>query len=135
MADEGGGAASKTAASTGHANAGRNAGSNNNNNKNKPRGNREPKFEGRNDSLMGHVYNLTGNRRPDQFIKTTKEVAIYVAQKYTEYTRDFVEAVQNQDITMPTSPPHVDPADPFAMEQWKMDLREFTKKEKAYKDI
>jgi hypothetical protein len=42
------------------------------------RGYHTTRFEGREPSLKGHVYDWTGERNPDQFIKTTKEITNYV---------------------------------------------------------
>jgi len=37
------------------------------------------KFEGRIDSLKGYIYDCTDSRQTDQYVKTTREIAGYVA--------------------------------------------------------
>jgi hypothetical protein len=51
------------------------------------------RFEGREPSLKGYIYDSTGERTPDQFIKTTKEIINYVGRTYTKYTAEFTQAV------------------------------------------
>jgi hypothetical protein len=38
--------------------------------------------------LKGHIYDFTGKRMPDQFIKMTKEMKNYVGWTYTKYMAD-----------------------------------------------
>ena len=53
------------------------------------------RFEGREPSLKGFIYDYSGERKPDQFIKTTKEVVNYVGRTYTKYTAEFTQAVRD----------------------------------------
>jgi hypothetical protein len=39
------------------------------------------------------VYDYTGERNPEQWIRTTKEIATYVGRTYKKYTAEFTEAV------------------------------------------
>ena len=39
---------------------------------------RQTKFEGRCDALKGHVFDYKGTGMADQFIKTKKEISIYI---------------------------------------------------------
>jgi hypothetical protein len=55
-------------------------------------------FEGREPTLKGYVYDFTGERMLDQFIKTTKEIKNYVGRTYTKYTADLVQAVEDLDM-------------------------------------
>jgi hypothetical protein len=43
-------------------------------------------FEGREPTLKGYIYDLTGEKMPDQYIKTTKEIKAYIRQMYTKFT-------------------------------------------------
>jgi hypothetical protein len=56
------------------------------------------KFEGREPSLKGFINNSTGERSPDQYIKTTKEVINYVGRTYTKYTAEFTQAVWDLEL-------------------------------------
>ena len=39
---------------------------------------RQPKFEGREPRLQGHIYDWTGERSPERYIRTTRKVSTYV---------------------------------------------------------
>jgi len=52
-------------------------------------------FEGCEPTLKGFIYNYTGERNPDQFLKIMKEIISYVGRTYTKYTMDFMQAVQD----------------------------------------
>jgi hypothetical protein len=56
---------------------------------------RRTQFEGREPSLKGFIYDSTGERSPDQYIKTTKEIINYVGRTYTKYTAEFTQAVRD----------------------------------------
>ena len=74
------------------------------------------RFEGREPSLKGCIYDSTGERNPDQYIKTTKEVINYVGWTYTKYTAVFIQAVRDLELTDPVAPPNPDPSDVIAFE-------------------
>ena len=63
----------------------------------------QPRFEGREPSLRGYIYDFTGERAPDQYIKTTKEVINYVGRTYTKYTSDFTQAMSVLALEDPVS--------------------------------
>ena len=42
-------------------------------------------FEGSELTLTGHIYDFTGGRNPDQFIKTTRQIKLYIGRTFTEY--------------------------------------------------
>jgi hypothetical protein len=54
--------------------------------------------------LEGHIYDFTGERMPDQFIKMTKEMKNYVGWTYTKYTADFASGKGNLQMIKKT--PH-----------------------------
>jgi hypothetical protein len=92
------------------------------------RGNRQQTqqqwFEGREPTLKGYVYDFTGERMPDQFIKMTKEIKNYVGRTYTKYMADLVQVVEDLVIQDPVAPADPDPANQLAVEVWKMELKE-----------
>ena len=53
----------------------------------------DPRFEGRETTLKGHVYDYTGERNPEQWIRNTKEISTYVGRTYNKYTAEFTEAI------------------------------------------
>ena len=56
--------------------------------------------------LRGHTYNLTDTRHPDQYARTTKEIAEFVGTTY-KYGRDAclaVESLKLADIPLPPDP-------------------------------
>jgi hypothetical protein len=55
-----------------------------------------PRFQGSEPTLAGYIYDFTNAGNSDQFVRTTKEVALYVGWKYTKFTGDLVQAVKVQ---------------------------------------
>ena len=49
----------------------------------------DPRFEVREPTLKGYVYDYTGERNPEQWIRTTEEIATYVGRTYKKYTSEF----------------------------------------------
>jgi hypothetical protein len=92
----------------------------------------QQRFEGREPTLKGYVYDFTGERMPDQFIKTTKEIKNYVGRTYTKYTTDLVQAVEDLVIQDPVAPADPDLANQLAFEVWKMELKEHREKVQHY---
>ena len=92
----------------------------------------QPKFEGREPSLKGFIYDVTGEQNPDQYIKTTKEIINYVGRTYMKYTAEFTQAVRDLELDAPTALENPDPADALAFEVWKLDIKEHCVKEQEY---
>jgi hypothetical protein len=94
-------------------------------------------FEGRESSLKGHVFDVKNDNKSDQYIRTKKEVALYVGRAYTKYTAELKGAVDNLVLNMPVQP--VPPADdkPTAveLETWKSDSKEYRDRTMAYNDF
>ena len=89
---------------------------------------RQPKFEGREPRLQGHIYDLTGERTPERYIRTTREISNYVGVAYPKYTADFTAAVDTLELTDPVEPPAPDPDDLVAFERWKYVYKEYMMK-------
>ena len=79
---------------------------------------RQPRFEGREPRLQGHIYDWTGERTPERYIRTTREISTYVGVMYTKYTVDFTAAV--------------DTANQVAFERWKYVYKEYMNKVQEY---
>ena len=97
-----------------------------------PQRGRQPRFEGREPRLQGHIYDWTGERTPEQYIRTTREISTYVGVVYTKYTADFTTAVETFELNDPEEPPAPDPANLVAFEQWKYVYKEYMNKVQEY---
>ena len=94
--------------------------------------NHQTKFEGREPSLMGYIYDSTGERNPDQYIRTTKEIVNYVGRTYTKFTHEFTNAVMTLELDDPVTPPNPDPTNQLQFELWKLDIKEHRTKIQEY---
>ncbi len=90
------------------------------------------RFEGREPSLKGYIYDVTGERNPEQYIKTTKEVIKYVGRTYPKYKTEFMTAIVNLELEDPEQPPNPDPNDQIAFELWKLDIKDHRAKIQEY---
>ena len=90
-------------------------------------------FEGSEPTLKGHIYDYTGERNPDQFIKTTREIKLYAGRTYKKFTQELVKAMETLKLEEPTAPdiPEGIP-DMYALEFWRMDLKKYSEKEAEY---
>ena len=93
------------------------------------------RFEGREPSMRGYIYDFTGERNPEQWIKTTKEIISYVGRTYTRYTSEFTEAVKELRLTDPVEPTNPDPTNPIAFELWKIEIREYKTKVQEFNNF
>jgi len=76
--------------------------------------------------LKGFVYDYTGERNADQFIKTTEQLKIYVGCMYTKYTTDFLDTVDDLYLDGPKPPIRPeDKSDVFEMEDFKEEKKEY----------
>ena len=93
---------------------------------------RQARFEGRERRLQGHIYDWTGERPPERYIRTTREISTYVGVVYTKYKVDFTAAVDTLDLADPIEPPAPDPANQVAFERWKYVYKEYMNKVQEY---
>ena len=83
------------------------------------------RFEGSEPTLKGHIYDFTSERNPDQFIKTTRQIKLYVGRTFTKYPREFTQAIDELYLEEPQAPIRPENAgNVFAMEGWEIDVRE-----------
>lgn len=125
--------------STGRGGRGGRGGRWNNNLSNRNRHNNKynknsPRFTGREPLLQGHIYD-SGDRNADQFIKTTKEIGIYVGTNQKNYVSIFVDAVENLELVDPIAPNDPDPTNVIELEKWKLAHKEYKEQSKAYSDF
>ena len=69
------------------------------------------RFEGREPSLKGHIYDFTGERNPDQWIRTTCEIKSYVGRTYSKFTDAFTKAIDELVLDDPVLPNNSNPSD------------------------
>ena len=82
--------------------------------------------------LQGHIYDWTGERSPERYIRTTREISTYIGVAYPKYTVDFTAAVDTLELTDPVEPPAPDPANLVAVEWWKYIYKEYMMKMEEY---
>ena len=92
----------------------------------------QPRFEGREPRLQGHIYDWTGERMPERYIRTTGDISTYVGVVYTKYPADFTAAVDTLELTDPEEAPAPDPANLVAFERWKYMYKEYMNKVQEY---
>ena len=93
-------------------------------NQNNPLRNQVMKFEGREPTLKGHIYDSIGERSPDQYISTTKEIVNYVGRTYNRFTSEFTDGVIKLELNDPDIPANPDPTNQLEFEIWKLDIKE-----------
>lgn len=93
------------------------------------------RFEGREPSLKGFIYDCVGERNPDQYIKTTKEITNYVGRTYTKYTGAFMMAVCDLYLADPTRPTDPDPTNVLQVELWRLAIKEHQLKVQEFKNF
>jgi hypothetical protein len=69
---------------------------------------KQPKFEGKNEDLKGHVYDCSDARQSDVYVKTTKEISKHIGSTF-KYGSDVRLAIEN--LVLPIL---AEPADPAA---------------------
>ena len=89
----------------------------------------QAKFEGRIESLKGYIYDCTDSRQTDQYVKTTREIAGYVATALRN-GNDVRTAIENLAIPKMKLPSDL-PANASAAQKrhWEKRIDEISKKE------
>ena len=88
-------------------------------------GNRENQFTGHESAMNGHVFGYTGERTPEKYIRTMKELLAHVGLTYKEYTTELKEGLENLMLTDPIEPDNPPEGNQVAFELWKMDIIEY----------
>ena len=95
-------------------------------------GNKKSQFTGREVAMNGHVFDYTGERTPEKYIRTMKELLAHVGSTYKDYTTDLKEGLENLALTDPVAPDNPPDGDQVAFELWKMDIKEYREKLKVF---
>ena len=78
--------------------------------------------------MNGHVFDYTGERTPEKYIRTMKELVAHVGLTYKNYTTDLKEGLESLALVDPTAPENPPEGNQVAFEIWKMDIKEYREK-------
>ena len=95
-------------------------------------GNRKTQFVGREPAMNGHIFDYTGERTPEKYIRTMRELVAHVGLTYKNYTTELKEGLENLALADPTEPDNPAEGDQVAFKLWKMDLKEYREKLKVF---
>ena len=95
-------------------------------------GNRKTQFVGREPAMNGHIFDYTGERTPEKYIRTMRELVAHVGLTCKNYTTELKEGLENLALANPTEPDNPAEGDQVAFELWKMDLKEYREKLKVF---
>ena len=93
------------------------------------------RFQGREDGLQGHIYDLQAHKSPDQYICTTHEITNYIGRIHKKHTAIFVKAIKALELDMPLEPDNPDETSAVAMERWKVKFKKYNEETDAYNDF
>ena len=96
---------------------------------------RQSRFEGREPRLQCHIYDWTGERTPDRYIRTTREIVNFVGTMYSQYTAEFTAAVYTLVFPDPEELEAPDPENHVQFELWKLDIKEHRAKIQEYSNF
>ena len=82
--------------------------------------------------MNSRIYDWTGERTPDRYIKATQEILTYVGAMYTRHTHDITEAVETLELTDLVQPEAPNPANIVEFQLWKLVVKEHQAKAKEY---
>ena len=94
--------------------------------------NKKSQFTGHESAMNGHVFDYTGERTPEKYIRTMKELVAHVGLTYKDYTTDLKEGLERLSLVDPTPPENPPEGNQVAFEIWKMDIKEYREKMKVF---
>ena len=94
--------------------------------------NKRSQFSGRESAMNGHVFDYTGERMPEKYIRTMKELVAHVRLTCKEYTTDLKEGLESLILVDPTPPENPPEGNQVAFKIWKMDIKENREKMKVF---
>ena len=95
-------------------------------------GNKKNQFTGRESGMNGHIFDYTGERTPEKYIRTVTELLAHVGSTYKEYTTDLKEGLENLALADPIAPNNPPDGNQVAFALWKMDIKEYREKLKVF---
>eukprot|EP00934_Nitzschia_sp_Nitz4_P001191 Nitzschia sp. Nitz4//scaffold483_size5322//2345//5042//NITZ4_009227-RA/size5322-augustus-gene-0.2-mRNA-1//-1//CDS//3329552882//1191//frame0 len=78
----------------------------------------KPKFEGKEESLKGYIFDYSGSKNPDQWIKTSKEIRGFVGRTATKFNKELTTAVKELELTDPNPPVRPNGTNPFDIHEY-----------------
>ena len=94
--------------------------------------NKRSQFSGRESVMNRHVFDYTGERTPEKYIQTMRELVAHVGLTYKEYTTELKEGLESLVLVDPTPPDNPPEGNQVAFEIWKMDIKEYREKLKVF---
>ena len=94
--------------------------------------NKRSLFSGRESAMNGHVFDYTGERTPEKYIRTMKELVAHVELTYKENTTDLKEGLESLILVDPMPPENPPEGNQVAFKIWKIDIKEYRKKMKVF---
>ena len=94
--------------------------------------NKRSQFSGREPAMNGPVFDYTGERMPEKYIRTMKELVAHIGLTYKEYTTDLKEGLESLILVDPTPPENPPEGNQVAFKIWKMDIKEYCEKMKVF---
>ena len=82
--------------------------------------------------MNGHIFDYTGERTPEKYIRTMRELVAHVGLTCKNYTTELKEGLENLALADPTEPDNPAEGDQVAFELWKMDVKEYREKLKVF---
>ena len=76
------------------------------------------------DIFLLHVFNYTGERIPEKYIRMIKELLAHVGLTYKEYTTELKEGLESLMLADPIESDNPPERNQVAFELWKMDIKE-----------
>ena len=98
-----------------------------------PNASSRQRFEGETEAQKGHVYDLIGSKSADLFITTTKQIAGYVGQTYTQ-GGDICLAVENLALPTLEGPTTQTTTDALTVAIFCEEVKEFVKRTKKLEE-
>jgi hypothetical protein len=94
------------------------------------------RFVGSEPQMHGHIYDFVPAAGSNRFVETTRELAIFVGQRYNEYTAELVQGVIDLQLSNPTAPTEpAAAATAVEMKRWEFEEKDYQNKMKAFNDF
>ena len=85
--------------------------------------NKRSQFSGRESAMNGHVFDYTGERTPEKYIRTMKELVARVRLTYKEYTTDLKVGLESLILVDPTPPENPREGNQVVFEIWMTEFQ------------